>query len=300
LQMPATATLPAVPPLPEPVSPAPTATPPRAETAPAAQKKPAAAAPAAPAAPGFTTIVRVYTIRGVAASGRPGQPSARVLIPLVPPPPPPSAAKASFTEKSVVVEWTPPAVESKGTALTYNVYRSPQADTPATPEPAAKPGATPGSPTPPKQEAPLNSALLAAEKFEIAGLEIGSRQCFTVRSVELVQNVAIEGEAGEATCVTPRDIFPPAAPQGLSLLLLDGAIELVWDASTEADLAGYTVLRAEAPGDTLRPLTPAPIRETTFRDTTVQSGAHYTYAIVAVDRAGNASPPSVRVEGTAR
>jgi hypothetical protein len=300
LQMPATATLPAVPPLPEPVSPAPTATPPRAETAPAAQKKPAAAAPAAPAAPGFTTIVRVYTIRGVAASGRPGQPSARVLIPLVPPPPPPSAAKASFTEKSVVVEWTPPAVESKGTALTYNVYRSPQADTPATPEPAAKPGATPGSPTLPKQEAPLNSALLAAEKFEIAGLEIGSRQCFTVRSVELVQNVAIEGEAGEATCVTPRDIFPPAAPQGLSLLLLDGAIELVWDASTEADLAGYTVLRAEAPGDTLRPLTPAPIRETTFRDTTVQSGAHYTYAIVAVDRAGNASPPSVRVEGTAR
>ena len=62
------------------------------------------------------------------------------------------------------------------------------------------------------------------------------------------------------------------------------------------------VLRGEAPGDTLQPLTPAPLRETTYRDTTVRPGVRYVYAIVAVDKATppNTSPPSARVEGTAR
>jgi predicted small lipoprotein YifL len=299
LEIPGTETLPPVPLLPEPGSPTPPASNP-AETA-AAQAEPAAAGAAAAPAPVQTTIVRVYTLRGVSASGRPGQPSTRVTIPLVPPPPPPSGVKTSFTEKSVAVEWTPPAGDHTGSALAFNVYRVPdQSEPPAKPEPAAKPGAGTGPDPSAKLEAPLNSSPLATARFEMAGLEVGARQCFAIRSVELVQNVAVEGDATTPACVTPKDIFPPAAPQGLSLLLLDGAIELVWDASAEPDAAGYTVLRADAPGETLRPLTPSPIRETTFRDTTVQSGAHYTYAIVAVDRAGNASPPSARVEGTAR
>jgi fibronectin type 3 domain-containing protein len=147
---------------------------------------------------------------------------------------------------------------------------------------------------------PLNPSPLAAPPFEVAGAELGAERCFAVRSVQVVATVPLEGASSPGTCVTPRDIFPPATPQGLSLLVLDGAVELVWDAGTEQDLSGYTVLRAEAPGDTLRPITPAPIRETSFRDTTVKSGVRYIYAIVAVDRTGNASPQSPRVEGTAR
>jgi len=297
LHVPATTTFPPVPALPEP---SPAGAPPATTVAGTSPPAPAAAAPvaAAPAAPVQTTTVRIYALRGVSAKGRAGQPSARVTIPLVPPPPPPASVKTTFTEKAVVVEWTPPASERTGTALTFNVYRAgtkPAADAP--PAQAAKPAA---AQAPPKPEMPLNSAPLAATRFEVAGLDVGAEQCFAIRSVELVQNVPVEGDAVMAECVTPKDIFPPAAPQGLSLLLLDGAIELVWDASTEADFAGYTVLRADAPDGTLRPLVPSPIRETTFRDTTVKSGAHYAYAIVAVDRSGNASPPSARVEGTAR
>jgi fibronectin type 3 domain-containing protein len=115
-----------------------------------------------------------------------------------------------------------------------------------------------------------------------------------------VQKITIEGDATAPVCVTPRDIFPPAAPKELSLLLLDGAIELVWDAGTEPDIAGYIVLRADAPGDNLRPLTPSPVGETTYRDTGVRPGVRYVYAVTAVDRAGNRSPESARVEGTAR
>jgi hypothetical protein len=219
--------------------------------------------------------VRTYVIRGISRSGRPGQPSARVTIPLVQPPPPPTSVKASFTEKAVVVQWTAPVAEPAGAALTFNVYRATAAS-------------------------PINPSVLAAPTFEAPGLEIGVQQCFTVRTVTVLQNVPIEGDSSTPACVTPQDIFPPAPPQGLSLLLLDGVIELVWDAGTEPDIAGYMVLRGDSPGDTLRPLTPSPIRESTYRDATVTPGARYFYAITAVDRSGNASPRSAPVEGTAR
>jgi hypothetical protein len=287
--LPGTTPLAPVPPIPGPATAA-AATPMTGAGQPTAASQPAAP----PVAPVQTTIVRVYAIRGLAASGRPGQPSTRMTVPLVPPPLPPTAPKATFTEKAVVVEWTPPAAEGTGSALTFNVYRSKgHGGTAAKPD-AEKPA------TAVKPEAALNSSPLAAGRLELPVGELGTEQCFAVRSVALVQNVAFESEASPTACVMPRDIFPPAAPQGLSLLLLDGAIELVWDASVEPDIAGYTVLRGDAPGDTLRPLTPAPIRETTFRDTSVRSGAHYIYAIVAVDRAGNPSQQSARVEGTAR
>ena len=70
----------------------------------------------------------------------------------------------------------------------------------------------------------------------------------------------------------------------------------------EADLGGYLVLRGEAPGDTLSPLTPAPIPDTSFNDTTVRRGGTYVYEVVAVDKETppNRSAASNRVEETIR
>ena len=68
------------------------------------------------------------------------------------------------------------------------------------------------------------------------------------------------------------------------------------------DLDGYLVLRGDAPGDTLLPLTPQPIKDASYRDATVKPGVRYVYAVVAVDTAAprNQSPPSAREEVTAR
>jgi hypothetical protein len=223
--------------------------------------------------------VRIYVIRGVSKAGRPGQLSARVAVPLVSPPAAPIAPRVSFNDKAVVLQWIPPVAEVGGPAIAFNVYR--------TDGPAAG------------QAAPLNRAPLAEPQFETA-VAFGQELCLAVRGVQTVQNVRIEGAATQPACVTPRDIFPPAAPQRVSLLLLDGAIDLVWDTSPEPDVKGYVVLRGEAGAGTLRPLTATPIQETTFRDTSVRPGVRYVYAVTAVDGAGNTSAESAHVEGAAR
>ena len=95
---------------------------------------------------------------------------------------------------------------------------------------------------------------------------------------------------------------PPPAPSALVAVAGEGAISLIWEGVTAPDLAGYLVLRADAPDGTLAPLFDAPLRETTYRDTTARPGARYVYAVVAVDRAtpGNRSALSNTVEERAR
>ncbi|MEO5897896.1 MAG: hypothetical protein ABIS06_19590 [Vicinamibacterales bacterium] len=254
----------------------------------------APAAPAAPAAavsgttapvvttqapPAPTLPTRVYAIRGVTRSGRTGPPAGRVTMPLVDPPAPPSRLSVQATETGIVVSWTPPsaAPDAAGQGFRFNVY-----------------GADPA--------AAVNPAPLAAAPFERAGVEFGKEECFVVRSLVTVMAITIESQPSERVCATAADTFAPAAPKGLQAVASTGAVNLIWDANTETDLAGYLVLRGEAPGDKLQALTPAPIRDTTFRDATAQPGIRYVYAVVAVDRATppNVSSQSNRAEETAR
>ena len=150
--------------------------------------------------------------------------------------------------------------------------------------------------------APLNPSPLPDVKFEIGGVEYGKEQCFVVRTVQAIDKVTLESAPSAPACLTPLDKFPPAAPTGLRAVAEDGAVSLVWDRSSESDLGGYLVLRGEAPGDTLQPLTPEPVKDASYRDTTVTPGVRYVFAVVAVDTATprNSSAPSAREEVTAR
>jgi fibronectin type 3 domain-containing protein len=220
--------------------------------------------------------MRIYVVRGVTRSGRAGPPSVRVQIPVVTLPPAPGEVSSRVTETAVALGWKPPA-EAPST-LAFNVYR---ADTPLE---------------------PLNPSPLTAPAFEVAGVKFGEKQCFRVRSVLVSKNGPVEGGLSEEECVTPTDVFPPATPATPNAVPTPGEISLIWDSNKEKDVAGYLVLRGEAPDGMLQPLTPVPIRETAYRDTTVKPGVRYIYAIVAVDEATppNASPQSARVEETAR
>ena len=158
----------------------------------------------------------------------------------------------------------------------------------------------PTAPIPPI--APLNTSLLTSPGFADPRVEFGAERCYVVRRVELAGAIPIESAPSKPACVTPIDTFPPDPPKSLAHIAAANGVSLIWEANAEADLGGYLVLRGEAPGDKLSPLTPAPITDTSFLDTTVRRGRTYFYEVVAVDRStpANQSGPSNRVEETIR
>lgn len=217
---------------------------------------------------------RLYIVRGVTKKGRPGPPSTRVELPLVEPPAAPPVPAAATTETSILITWSPPPSK---TPIAYNVYKKGGVD-------------------------PINPGPVTEGKYERTGVIFGTEECFTLRAVQKVGSVTLESTPSDSVCLTPRDTFAPAAPKGLSIVAGTGTMNLGWDANTEPDLAGYLVLRGDAPDGTLQPLTPAPIPATSYEDKTVKPGVRYVYVILAVDKATppNRSAPSARVEETAR
>ncbi len=97
---------------------------------------------------------------------------------------------------------------------------------------------------------------------------------------------AVPGPPSVAVAITPQDVFPPSPPQGLRVIRTPQSVELSWSASPEGDLAGY---RVERGGSALnQELLTAPA----FSDREAPAGK-LTYQIVAVDREGNSSEPSL-------
>jgi hypothetical protein len=257
---------------------------------PAATAPPTAAAAAAPP-PGQPVLTRMYAVMGVPKKGKGAMPSPRIAVALLQPPAPPRPSAPRADETSVTVEWLPPpSTTDELPGVFYNVYAVPAAGSGGTAAPDARPAAP----------APLNDKPLSEQVYIHAGAEAGKEQCFAVRSVAAIGGATIESDASAPVCITPKDTFPPAAPKGLAAVGSAGVINLIWDANTEADLAGYVILRAEAPGATLQPLVREPIRETRYADRTAQPNVRYAYAVVAVDKAGNRSAPSNKVEEAAR
>jgi hypothetical protein len=142
--------------------------------------------------------------------------------------------------------------------------------------------------------APVKEARLSDDR-----LAWGERRCYAVRAFVTVEDSSIEGGESPAHCVQFSDTFAPAAPTGLQAVPSEGAISLIWDANPERDIRGYIVLRGPVSAETLEPLSEEPISDTSFQDH-APSGVRFAYAVRAVDAAGNLSPPSARVEETAR
>ena len=138
--------------------------------------------------------------------------------------------------------------------------------------------------------------------FSDPDFEFGKTYLYTVRSAALYGGDSVESADSAPAIVTPRDTFPPAAPQGLEIAMIPATnqspayIELSWAISPEGDVAGYYVYRSDSentPGERMNTeILPSPA----FRDISVVSGRRYSYRVSAVDRAGNESPKSSAVQ----
>ena len=247
-------------------------------------------------APVLPLATRVYVGMSVTTKGK-NAASAHAVVSMIDTPPAPDAPNVSYDEKTVTVTWAPvhiglatSAAATDGvlpstpiglslSTIAYNVYEVSDTVPPVLTQLTTKP----------VREARLSDPRIVW----------GQRRCYAVRTFVTVEDVSLEGDESLPQCVTLTDTFPPAAPQGLQAVPSEGAISLIWDANTESDVRGYIVLRGPASAEKLEPLTTEPIQDTSFQDRT-QAGVRFAYAVQAVDTAGNLSPPSARVEETAR
>jgi hypothetical protein len=286
-------------------------------------------------APAATQLPRRhYFAVAVSPRGRESTPSTPVSVPLEAGSSAPGAPKVSNTATDLTITWAPSPDARAATFLLPPTVKpvaganaTPANVTPRAPAlltakslgfnsvattyhvydvtPAVSGNQSPAAPLQPWEIAPpkpLTPAPQIETEFVMKGVPFGVERCYEVRPLDQVFGVTVIGPPSPRTCVTPQDTFPPVAPKSLQAIAGSGVINLIWDANTETDLAGYIVLRGEAPGDTLQAITPAPVTTTTYRDETVRPGTRYVYAVVAVDRAvpQNVSPQSNRAEETAR
>jgi len=139
-------------------------------------------------------------------------------------------------------------------------------------------------------------------EFRDSHFDFGTPYVYTVRSVAQFGPDSVESADSAPAIVTPRDIFPPAAPTNLEFTIIPATnqapayIELSWAISPEGDLAGYSVYRSDGEDTTGERVSAEILPSPTFRDISVLPGRRYWYRVSAVDRAGNESPKSSAVQ----
>ncbi|PYU44905.1 MAG: hypothetical protein DMG53_15550 [Acidobacteria bacterium] len=235
-----------------------------------------------------------YMVRTRASPKRASANSNAVTLRLFPVPAPITAVEARVTESAVELTWPMPARTAAGEpmpAITgYRIYRS---------------EIHPSAPASPPQDIPESQAAQLASSqtnsYRDASIVFDHAYIYVVRSVIQVEGNELESSDSPPVTVTPRDTFPPAAPQGLVAALLPGSasgtvlVDLSWSISLETDLAGYRVYRSEQEGTRGQLLTPDLLPTPAVRDTSVVPGHRYWYTVTAVDRAGNESAPDAPV-----
>jgi hypothetical protein len=240
----------------------------------------------------------VYRVHTLFSAKRPSPESKDVVLRLYPIAERISALDASVTEQGIDLKWPAPVRTSSGEPLSavqeFHVYRGEL-------DPAASSVAA-SDPLQAKWKSPLlQLGATTTTDYRDSGFDYGKTYAYLVRSVTTSPAGPLESSDSPLTIVTPKDNFPPAAPQSIVAAVQPGtspgsvAVELSWSINVEPDLAGYRVYRSEQEGARGTLLTPELLPSPAYRDNSVQTGQHYWYTATAVDRAGNESVPSVAV-----
>jgi hypothetical protein len=242
--------------------------------------------------------VAIYTVRTRASEKKESANSNAVDVRIYPALDPIDDVKAEVTHAAVVLIWTAPPKTVAGPPppiAGYRIYRG-----------EAESGTTAATAENVKLSSPLvriGESEANSPSFRDQQFDFGKTYVYSVRSVGQYPGESLESADSNLSVVAAQNTFPPAAPQGLVVVLVPtqgdapAKLELSWAISPESDVAGYNVFRSEqdgVPGTRLNKellLTPA------FRDMNVQPGRRYFYTVTAVDRSGNESRSSAAAPG---
>jgi len=240
----------------------------------------------------------VYRVHTLFSAKHPSPDSKDITLQLYPVAERLSAVDSAVTEQGIELKWAAPSHTSTGEPLPsvqeYHVYRG-ELD-PASTAIAA------GDPLQAKWKSPLlQLGATTTTDYRDSGFDYGKTYAYLVRTVIASPAGTLESSDSPMAIVTPKDTFPPAAPQNVVAAVQPGstpgsvAVELSWSINVESDLAGYRVYRSQQDGERGVPFTPDLLPSPAYRDNSVQSGQRYWYTVTAVDRAGNESAPGPAV-----
>jgi fibronectin type 3 domain-containing protein len=207
------------------------------------------------------------SVKAIGANGRDTGWSTPVNLTIVPPPVQPAELTAESAPRGVELTWKAPGDN-------FRVYRR----------------------TPDQQNFSLVAHSTKTE-YNDTTAEFDKTYLYVVQAVAKAGEGEAESELSNLVSITPKNIFPPAAPAGLTAVPSTSTIELVWERNTDPDLAGYRVYRALGSGpferisDTKEP--------PSYSDHQIESGKVYRYAVTAVKSNGLESKMSAPVEATA-
>jgi hypothetical protein len=212
-------------------------------------------------------------------------------------PAPVDGLNAEARKDGMALRWTPIAQDSSAVRLRRKLL------TPS----AAKPHEGFLAPQP----EPVEQSLIVD-----AGSQVGRALDKNIRfgrsyeyRAQRVARVTVDGKtlelAGPLSAplrVEAGDIFPPDTPTALAAVattIENGsapAIDLSWQPVSDADLAGYIVYRREAEAVWQRISPAEPLAAPAFRDSQVQPGHSYRYAVTGISQSGHESARSAEAE----
>ena len=205
---------------------------------------------------------------------------------------------AEVRADGVVLHWDP-----NGTVGEVRLHRhllSPS------PKQEAKKIKSSGSLVKPAPEAIDRDLLVPATTYEgkpgalDSSVRVGATYEYTAQRVDHFKSRdkdihLIDGEPTAPIRIAVIDSFPPAVPLNLAAIFVpeEKTIDLSWQPDTESDLAGYIVYRSEPSQDSWTKISgDKPLIEPAYRDTAIQSGHSYRYAVSAIDQTDHESARS--------
>ncbi len=238
----------------------------------------------------------VYMVRARSSEKRASADSNVVAVRVLPVPSPPSDVHAKVTESAIELAWAAPAEgESPSAIVGFRVYRVTLPSGAVLP-----PDFSDVSQLHPQAALELIGPA-PSTSFRDTNFKFDTTYVYVVRSVGGSEGQSVESADSKPYVITPKDVFPPAAPQGLIPVIVPATqtasayVELSWDINSEPDLAGYWVYRSEQPDTPGQKLNSQLLLSPTFRDMTALPGKQYFYRVSAVDSSGNVSPLSSSV-----
>ena len=209
------------------------------------------------------TVPYTYTVDAYDAGGDVSSLSSPLVAtaPDDQPPSSPASPKVTLAAKSIALSW---AASSDNVAVTgYRVYRNGNA-----------------------------LATTTAKSYTDAAVSQGGAYSYQVVALDAAGNISLP--SATKTIVFP-DTTKPSAPSKLTLTPAKASIALKWAASTDnVAVTAYRVYRASTLIATVASPTLA------YTSTGLKSGTSYSFHVIAMDAAGNASTASATVSAKAK